>query len=176
MDNSEQSLLSYELELYRQLYMDEINRRNQYSDKVFKSIPVFVPLIGAIMWLIFNFTKIYTGTVDVIDFIIFVLIIICSIIMLAATINFFRTLYCYEEHRIDPEAVSQMILDYKKQTKNNENIIKTVNESMIETYRSCAIHNSKQSKKRMEKFNEFYWLILLEIIFLIIAFVAEFCA
>lgn len=176
MDNSEQSLLSYELELYRQLYMDEINRRNQYSDKVFKSIPVFVPLIGAIMWLIFNFTKIYTGTVYLIDFVIFVLIIICSIIMLTATIKFFMVLYGYNEYHIDPAAVSQMISDYKKQNEENENIIKIINESMIETYQDCAIKNSEQSQKRMKRFNEFYWLILLEIVCLIITFLAELCA
>ena len=85
-------------------------------------------------------------------------------------------LYGYNEYHIDPAAVSQMISDYKKQTEENENIIKIINESMIETYQDCAIKNSERSQKRMKRFNEFYWLILLEIVCLIITFLAELCA
>lgn len=40
MNDSKQSLLSYELELYKQLNKDEEEYRNKYSDKVFKSITV----------------------------------------------------------------------------------------------------------------------------------------
>ena len=48
MNNSKKSLLSYELELYKQMYDEENNYRNQFSDRAFKSITIIISLVGAL--------------------------------------------------------------------------------------------------------------------------------
>ena len=59
MKNSKQSLLSYELELYKNLYESENDYRHKQSDKAFKSITIIASFVGAVLWLIFKFMKIY---------------------------------------------------------------------------------------------------------------------
>ena len=63
MNDSKQSLLSYELELYKQLNKDEEEYRNKYSDKVFKSITVIVSIVGAVIWLTSNYFNICKNSV-----------------------------------------------------------------------------------------------------------------
>ncbi len=51
MKNSKQSLLSYELKSYKNLYDEENKCRNYISDKVFKTITVIISIIGAVISL-----------------------------------------------------------------------------------------------------------------------------
>nr|DAZ14545.1 MAG TPA: Protein of unknown function (DUF2583) [Caudoviricetes sp.] len=51
MKNSKQSLLSYELELYKNLYESENDYRHKQSDKAFKSIAIIASFVGAVLWL-----------------------------------------------------------------------------------------------------------------------------
>lgn len=51
MKNSKQSLLSYELELYKNLYESENDYRHKQNDKVFKSITIITSFVGAVIWL-----------------------------------------------------------------------------------------------------------------------------
>lgn len=59
MKKSKQSLLFYELELYKNLYEVENSYRHKNSDKAFKSITIIASFVGAVLWLIFRFIKIY---------------------------------------------------------------------------------------------------------------------
>ena len=52
MKKSKQSLLSYELELYKNLYEVENSYRHKNSDKAFKSITIIASFVGAVLWLI----------------------------------------------------------------------------------------------------------------------------
>ena len=56
---TKQLLLSYELELYKNLYESENDYRHKQSDKAFKSITIIASFVGAFLWLIFKFLKIY---------------------------------------------------------------------------------------------------------------------
>mgnify|MGYP000800388857 CR=1 FL=1 len=61
MKNSNQSLLSYELDLYKKLSDAENDRRHKFSDKAFKSITIIASFVGAVLWLIFKFFGISTN-------------------------------------------------------------------------------------------------------------------
>ena len=59
MKNSKQSLLSYELELYKNLYESENDYRHKQSDKAIKSITIIASFVGEVLLLIIKFLKIY---------------------------------------------------------------------------------------------------------------------
>lgn len=56
-----ESLPSYELSLYEKLYEKEIAYRNNFSDKVYKSIAVIISLLGANVWLITKFISVFNS-------------------------------------------------------------------------------------------------------------------
>lgn len=78
MKNSKQSLLSYELELYKNLYDEENKYRNDISDRVFKTITVIVSIIGAVIWLLIKFSSIFKEQCCYLQcFNIFLLCVVC---------------------------------------------------------------------------------------------------
>ena len=95
MNDSKQSLLSYELELYKQLNKDEEEYRNKYSDKVFKSITVIVSIVGAVIWLTFNYFNICKNRAEDINNFNILLIILLYVLLCASTSIFFFILYGY---------------------------------------------------------------------------------
>lgn len=58
---TKESLPSYELSLYEKLYEKEIAYRNNFSDKVYKSITVIISLLGANVWLITKFVSVFNS-------------------------------------------------------------------------------------------------------------------
>lgn len=58
---TKESLPSYELSLYEKLYEKEIAYRNNFSDKVYKSITVIISLLGANVWLITKFIAVFNS-------------------------------------------------------------------------------------------------------------------
>ena len=107
MKNSKQSLLSYELELYKNLYESENDYRHKQSDKAFKSITIIASFVGAVLWLIFKFLKIYQNECCYLRYTNFILLIACSALMLTCVVIFFKFLYGYNEKRPDPNEVEQ---------------------------------------------------------------------
>ena len=100
MKNSKQSLLSYELELYKNLYESENDYRHKQSDKAFKSITIIASFVGAVLWLIFKFLKIYQDECCYLRCTNFVLLVACSALMLTCIVIFFKVLYGYNEKHI----------------------------------------------------------------------------
>lgn len=89
---TKQSLPSYELELYKNLYEAENDYRHKQSDKAFKSITIIVSFVGAVLWLIFKFLNIYETENCYIYYINLFLLIACSCLMLACVVIFFMVL------------------------------------------------------------------------------------
>ena len=93
MNDSKQTLLSYELELYKQLNEYEENYRNKYSDKVFKSITIIASIVGAVLWLLHEFTTLkYTEKQSCIKEINIILLVIVFIILVILICTFFLVL------------------------------------------------------------------------------------
>ena len=116
MKNSKQSLLSCELELYKNLYESENDYRHKQSDKAFKSITIIASFVGAVLWLIFKFLKIYQDECCYLRCANFILLVACSVLMLTCVVIFFKVLYGYNEKRPDPNEIEQLVAEYKSKT------------------------------------------------------------
>lgn len=173
MKNSKQSLLSYELELYKNLYESENDYRHKQSDKAFKSITIIASFIGAVLWLIFKFLKIYQNECCYLRYTNFILLVACSALMLTCIVIFFKVLYGYNEKRPDPNEIEQLVTEYKSQTEDESAIITAMNESMLISYKDAAINNRIENEKHIKLFGLFYKIIFIEILLLIVTFLVE---
>lgn len=170
---TKQSLPSYELNLYKDLYEAENEYRHKQSDKAFKSITVIASFIGAVLWLIFKYLKIYKTECCYLRCINFMLLVCCSSLMLACVIIFFKVLYGYYEKRPDPNEIEQLLKEYKFQTEDESAIITAMNESLIISYRDAAINNSSENEKHSVLLRYFYKIIFVEMFLLIVTFLVE---
>lgn len=173
MKNSKQSLLSYELELYKNLYESENDYRHKQSDKAFKSITIIASFVCAVLWLIFKFLKIYQDECCYLRCTNFVLLVACSALMLTCIVIFFKVLYGYNEKRPDPNEIEQLVTEYKSQTEDESAIITAMNESMLISYKDAAINNCIENEKHIKLFGLFYKIIFIEILLLIVTFLVE---
>ena len=176
MKHSKQSLLSYELELYKNLYESENDYRHKQSDKAFKSITIIASFVGAVLWLIFKFLKIYQNECCYLRCTNFVLLITCSVLMLTCVVIFFKVLYGYNEKRPDPNEIEQLITGYKSQTEDESAIITSTNESMLISYKDAATNNRIENEKHIRLFGLFYKIIFAEMFLLIVTFLVEILA
>lgn len=173
MKNSKQSLLSYELELYKNLYESENDYRHKQSDKAFKSITIIASFVGAVLWLIFKFLKIYQNECCYLRCTNFILLVACSALMLTCIVIFFKVLYGYNEKRPDPNEIEQLVTEYKSQTEDESAIITAMNESVLISYKDAAINNRIENEKHIKLFGLFYKIIFIEILLLIVTFLVE---
>lgn len=173
MKNSKQSLLSYELELYKNLYESENDCRHKHSDKAFKSITIIASFAGAVLWLIFKFLKIYQNECCYLRCTNFILIITCSVLMLTCVVIFFKVLYGYNEKCPDTNMVEQLIMSYKSQTEDEDAIVTAINESMLMSYKDAAANNRVENEKHIRLFGLFYKIIFIEMFLLIATFLVE---
>ena len=175
MKNSKQSLLSYELNLYKQLYDAENKYRNDFSDRVFKTITVLISLVGSLIWLTIKFSTIYKEQCCYLQCFNILLLILSYVITVTIIYLFFRILYNYRETKIDTEEIYKIIEEYK-QNNIDENVIILTDKTLINSYRNAAIKNSKENEKRIQTFRITYRLIFTDIIFLGVTFLIEiFC-
>lgn len=170
---TKQSLPSYELELYKNLYEAENDYRHKQSDKAFKSITIIASFVGAVLWLIFKFLKIYKTEDCYFYCINLFLLITCSCLMLACVVIFFMVLYGYNEKRPDPNEVKLLMEEYKSKTKNENMIMNTMTESLIMSYIDAAINNRSENNRHGILFRYFYILVFIEMFLLIVTFLLE---
>lgn len=170
---TKQSLPSYELSLYKDLYEAENEYRHRQSDKAFKSITIIASFVGAVIWLIFKYLKIYQNECCYLRCTNFILIITCSVLMLTCVVIFFKVLYGYNEKRPDPNMVEQLIMSYKSQTEDEDAIVTAINESMLMSYKDAAANNRVENEKHIRLFGLFYKIIFIEMFLLIATFLVE---
>lgn len=170
---TKQSLPFYELELYKNLYEAENDYRHKQSDKAFKSITIIASFVGAVLWLIFRYLKVYKNECCYLQCANFILLIGCCVFMLISVIIFFRVLYGYNEKRPDPSKIEKLIKGYKSQTEDEDAIIVAINESLTISYRDAALNNSYENEKHSKLFEYFYKSIFIEMFLLIVTFLVE---
>lgn len=170
---TKQSLPSYELSLYKDLYEAENEYRHRQSDKAFKSITIIASFVGAVLWLIFKYLKIYKSECYYLQCINFILLIGCGVLMFICVSIFFRVLYGYHEKHPDPNEIEQLLKEYKSQAEDESTIVDVMNESLIISYRDAAINNCSENEKHSVLLGYFYWIIFIEMFLLIVTFFIE---
>lgn len=155
------------------MYDEENNYRNQFSDRVFKTITVIISLTGAFIWLIINFVSIYKNQCCYVRYTNTILLVGCFILLGLIVIFFFKILYGYNETRQTPENLFNLIEGYKTQTSDEKDILMAIDESLVISYRDAAIKNSNENEKRIRMLKRVYWFILADIICIVITFLIE---
>lgn len=173
MKNSNQSLLSYELDLYKKLSDAENDRRHKFSDKAFKSITIIASFVGAVLWLIFKFLVIYQNECIYLQMINLSLLTGCCLYMIASVVIFFKMLYGYKDTHTDPVEIDRLIKEYKSQTEDEMAIIKAMDQTLCISYLDSAINNHKENENHIKLFESFYAIIFIEMFLLIITFLIE---
>lgn len=170
---TKQSLPSYELDLYRKIYDDEITYRNNFSDRAYKTITVIISLIGAVVWLITQWIKIYQNQCcyfQVVNILILLGIIILTSLIV---IGFFKVLYNYEDTRQKPEDIKQALEEYKTLNNVDDNVIYIMNESLKVSYIDAAIRNNNETRKHIALFKKVYKWIIVDVILIAVCFFLE---
>lgn len=108
-----ESLPSYELSLYEKLYEKEIAYRNNFSDKVYKSIAVIISLLGANVWLITKFISVFNSEYFLIKSANGILIVVSIVLTCMIVIGFFNVLYNYKETKQNPKDIKVLLEEYK---------------------------------------------------------------
>lgn len=167
---TKESLPSYELELYKNLYESENKYRNDFSDRVFKTITVIISLIGSLIWLTIKFSAIYKNQCCYFQCINALLLVASYIISFSIIFLFF--MYNYRDTRLDVNEIHEALIEYK-QNNIDENTILLMNKTLVNSYRNATIKNSIENEKRIDMFRLTYRLILFDMIFLSAVFFIE---
>jgi hypothetical protein len=175
MKKTKKSLVSYELELYKQLYEEQFSFREKYSSRVFATISVVVSMIGALIWLLARFAKIYNSQCCYLRCLNIILLFCCCIFLGVVAFGIYKVLH-YEETRPEPQAALDLVEGYKKQAKDENEIILAVNESLLQSYIAAAVKCYDENQDHMDKFIVVLKYILIAVVFFFATFLIEiFC-
>ncbi len=169
MKNSKQSLLSYELNFYKELYETENEFQSSVSDKVFKTITIIIPIVSALIWLTVDFSKNYKIQCCYLQVLNIALFVSSYIITGIIIFLFFKVLFYYNDTKMDIEKCVETIEEYK-QNNSNKDVINLMNETLIEFYKNATIKNSKENEKHSKLFGHTYWLTFVDILLLAVIF------
>lgn len=168
-----QSLPSYELNLYEKLYEKEIVYRNNFSDKVYKSITVIISLLGANVWLITKFISVFDSECCLMKAINGLLITVSVVLTCIIVIGFFNVLYNYKETGQKPEDVQTLLEEYKSQNDIDSNVIYLMNKSLTVSYIDAAIKTYNETQKHAGLFKKVYLWIIIEVVVSAVLFFLE---
>ena len=172
MISSNDELLSYEVNMYKELCSLELQRRNDFSDRAFKTIAPLISLIGALIWLIKKFIESYMLECCRVQTVHFGLIAIAIIINILIICDFFRTLYNYKERRINPETLVQAVANFK-QNNNDVDTIHLINESLKLSYIDSAKTAYTENEKHIGLLRKVYIEMGIDIAVLVLIFTIE---
>lgn len=167
------SLPLYELSLYEKLYEKEITYRNNFSDKVYKSITVIISLLGANVWLITKFISVFNSECCFIKSINGLFIIISVVLTCMIVIGFFNVLYNYKETRQKPEDIQKLLEEYKSLNDIDSNVIYLMNKSLTISYIDAAIKTYNETQKHVGLFKKVYLWIIVEVVVCAVLFFLE---
>lgn len=173
MKNPKRSLLSYELQLYKELYLNEEEYRHKCSDRVFKSVTIMIAIIPAYLWLILKFIYILNNISKFIKVIGVISLITNGTLLIACAVIFFLILYGYNDSRIDPTELKNIINRYKTQSPSRDGIIDALDKSLLMSYKELFENSYNENVKHMKKFTYFFVFLLITIGSLIVSFFIE---
>lgn len=170
---TEESLHSYELNLYEKLYEKEIVNSNNFSDKAYKTITVIVSLLGANVWLIIKFVSVFNSECCFMKALNGIFIIVSIALTTMVVIGFFCVLYNYRETGQKPYDVQKLLEEYKALNDIDGNVIYLMNESLKVSYIDAAIKTYNETQKHVDLFRKVYLWIIIEVIVAALLFFLE---
>lgn len=168
-----ESLPSYEFSLYEKLYEKEIAYRNNFSDKVYKSIAVIISLLGANVWLITKFISVFNSEYFLIKSANGILIVVSIVLTCMIVIGFFNVLYNYKETKQNPKDIKVLLEEYKSLNDIDDNVTYLMNESLKVSYIDAAIKTYDETQKHVKLFKKVYLWIIIEVVVSSILFFIE---
>lgn len=173
MNNLNQSLISYELNIYKNFYENENDYRKDISNKAYKSLTFITALFGAIIWLVCRFVLIYEYQCCYLQVFNIILLFLNSILSIYIIICLFKLLSNYKDTRQDPNKLFEVIKGYKKKSSSEQDIINTIEQSLMLSYCDAAISNYNENQKMNRMFYSVYKWILVDIFITIVTFCIE---
>lgn len=166
-DDSIESLLSYKTNLYEKLYINEIEHREQMSNKLGIAITVSIALFSAIIWLLIKFFKNFTTYNDNAEKItISILLGICIIIMGLIIKNYWCGFCQFTFTRVDPSKVKELVSENESYLNyySPKEIKVSIDSSMGNSYIQAAIENYNNTIKHSKYVSKIYQLLVVECI------------
>ena len=170
---SYKDFLSKKLYYAKELYEHEAEVRRQTSGKFSITITIYTAIIAAWVTL---FSKII-GNIDIkrlslMDTTLFI-ILFATIILVIVSICFFTDCFInYKERVVEPIQVKDLFKDGESLINEYElsEIINSIDDVMANSYMECAIHNYKQTTKKIKLLNKAYRFIVISIVDLFAGF------
>ena len=160
--------------VYMKNYMKkEIAYRNNFSDKVYKSIAVIISLLGANVWLITKFISVFNSEYFLIKSANGILIVVSIVLTCMIVIGFFNVLYNYKETKQNPKDIKVLLEEYKSLNDIDDNVTYLMNESLKVSYIDAAIKTYDETQKHVKLFKKVYLWIIIEVVVSSILFFIE---
>lgn len=173
--NSYDKILSLECDIYKQLYDESKQRRNQINSKIAPTLTILTTESTATIWLIFRVIKNIRKNNNIImleDLCPLILTVTAILSVCIAIIFLIRCLTCYEFSYIDPEKVRKCIQENKNyvQYYSEQEIIYNIQLNIVNSYAENCIWNWDETNKHIEQFKLCYRFIVITLGFLIADF------
>lgn len=174
--NSYDKILSIENEMYKQLYEEGKQRRNQVNAKYAPTITIITAETGAILWIIFKIIsniEEYNSVIKIQHLFPIIFTTITAIIWITAIIFLIICLTNYNFVYIDPDKIHFCIEDNKTylQYYEADKVASNVKTDIMNGYKNAAIENWIKTNKHSSYFKKCYICLSLTFILLIVDFV-----
>ena len=169
--DSKESFLSYKLNIFKELYNAERERRNIASQKISRIIPLIVAMFGGDAYIITKVGKIIlsnrglsTDTRNVISCILCIVTIISGAILLYFLVKSYIN---FNNKMLDPNKFNEMFEIGDKQILdgNYEETVKEINKKLYEEYKTITIKLSNEIDKREDYITKLYLSLITNCLF-----------
>mgnify|MGYP003104196956 CR=1 FL=1 len=164
--NSYDKILSIENEMYKQLYEEGKQRRNQVNAKYAPTITIITAETGAILWIIFKIISNIEECNSIIQLKHLFPILLTTIFFLVICLTNYNSVY------INPCKIEECIEDNKKylQYYNEDDIANNIKLDIVNGYKNAAIENWNNNNKHSSYFKRCYICLSLTFVLLIVDF------
>ena len=162
MGNTKESFLSFELNTYRSVYEEEIERRKYYSDKIQYALTCIVALFGADAFLFIKWTEQKNENIIYKFVSTFLIMGICGIAA-SIIIYFVKSLMCYNVNAIAPYELETLIRECSSPKYNSyseQEIMNHINNRIARSYILIAKQLHQETKRHVRDLRRTYYWIL----------------
>lgn len=163
MNDTNESLLSFKRDLYKELYELEVARKKEQSEKLQYVITIDAALFGAYIFLFFEYmARVNDRTVKIAD-----IIIMCLIVVVTFVIIYYisKALLFYDVQKISPTNIVELANAHSNPIYTDEysnfEIMENINELVMESYSESAISMEQKTDDRLKYVhNAYLWTII----------------
>lgn len=171
-DSSSLKILSYKIELYKQLYYDEIERREQINSRAQWCVTLVIVIVGSFALTLSKF--ILDESMQIWQIIISFILSICDVICIYIMIKSLKDCFMkYSSTRINPELIHSLISQNEQclDEYSNTDILNNIQEQIVNAYIKCAINCNQQNDEKISLISKIYKYIYVSIAITSVLFV-----